>query len=295
MDDSVIPINTKKEFCLWMVGGKGLNIVKLARMKRINVPSGFIVSTLTFKKFLEFNKIKIDGNVKERILGSRFPENLKKEILEAYTRNFKPEEALIVRSSSTLEDVRRTSFAGQFESFLNVKGFNDLLHHIKKCWCSAFSERVCAYLKAMRVKKRVSMAVIVQKLIKADSAGIMFTVNPVTKNKNEIFIESNFGLGPSVASGLVTPDTFIIDKNSMKIVNKRLGSKKTMTVIKAEGTENIQTPEEKQGIYSLKDEQIVELAKLGRRIEEFFGCPQDIEWSVEKDKIFITQTRPITT
>jgi pyruvate,water dikinase len=294
MNELVISIDTEKELGLSVVGGKGLNIIKLVKIGGIDVPKGFIISTLAFEEFLESNKIKIKKNVKENILKSEFSENLKKEILGIYNQIFKPEDALIVRSSSTLEDIKKTSFAGQFESYLNVREFNNLLHYVKKCWCSAFSERVSSYLKAMKVKKKISMAVIVQKLVNADSAGVMFTINPIPKDKNQILIESNFGLGPTVVSGLVTPDSFIVDKNSLIIVDKNLGSKKIMAITEERGIENIQVSEEKRKKYSLDDEQVIKLAELGKFIEKKLNYPQDVEWSIEKGKIFITQTRPVT-
>jgi pyruvate,water dikinase len=294
MNEFVLSIDTKKKPNLSIVGGKGLNIIKLLKIRGINVPKGFIISTQVFNKFLEFNRIKIDRNIKEKIQESKFPESLKEEIFVIYNEIFRPDESLIVRSSSTLEDIKRTSFAGQFESYLNIKGFNMLLNHVKKCWCSAFSERVSSYLKAMRIKKEISMAVIIQRLVNADSAGVMFTINPITKDKNQILIESNFGLGTTVVSGSVTPDSFIIDKNSMEIIDKNLGSKKIMAVSRENGIENVQIPKKEQNKYSLSDKQIINLAESGKIIEERFKLPQDVEWSIEKDNVYITQTRPVT-
>ena len=203
-----------------------------------------------------------------------------------------------VRSSATSEDLAGASFAGQLESILSVQGKVYLMEAIKKCWESLFTPRVIFYRKNKGFNEFPSMGVIVQRMIQAEKAGVMFTVNPMNKNNEQIVIESAWGYGESIVSGLVTPDEYIVDKKSGSIISRRVGKKKwlrrmdpvTGAVIK----EDVEPS--KVSMESVTASEIKKLWELAKRDEEYYGGkPQDIEWCIEKNRAFLVQTRPITT
>ncbi len=202
-----------------------------------------------------------------------------------------------VRSSATTEDLSTASFAGQQETFLNIKGNEELLEAVKKCWASLFTARAIYY----RTKKGFShetsyIAVVIQKMIDSEKSGVMFTINPLTNNKNEIVIESVFGLGEGVVSGTVEPDSYVLDKKNLAILKRRLGLKKLRFVKDEEGhTIKEEVPEKEQSKEVLTNSELKSLANYGLDIEEHYKWPQDIEWAIEKNKIYIVQSRPVTT
>lgn len=224
-----------------LFGGKATNLGFLIQ-NGFNVPDGFCISA-------QINKI--DGKAK-------------REIIQKF-KKFK--NAVAVRSSSTMEDSRKTSFAGQFDTFLNINSEKELLKSIEKCWESVKSDRVAAYLKNKR-KARLKMAVIVQKMINADFAGVIFTVDPV-KKKN-LLIEMAEGLGDKLVSGKIIPNSYFINKETFKI-------------------------EKKNELFKIEKALIKEISKVALKIEKAFSFPQDIEFCIKNNKIFILQSRPITT
>src|SRR4030067_655031 len=207
-----------------------------------------------------------------------------------------------VRSSATAEDLPDASFAGQQETYLNVKGADDLIDKVVKCWSSLFTPRAIFY----RTEKGFAhekdfISVGVQKMVNSRAAGVMFTINPVTGNNDEIVIEGNYGLGESVVSGAVNPDDFVVDKKTMKIASRRIAKKTIQYLLDpSKGkTVHLDVPEDKQKITCLNDEEIIKLAELGMLIERHYGKPMDIEWAIDGDisfpkTMFLVQARPET-
>lgn len=261
-----------------LVGGKCLNLGLLTRAG-FSVPEGFCVTTDAYR--LVGHDVKA-GNALE------MPEDMAKEILEAYDRLGGGRVA--VRSSATAEDLPDASFAGQQDTFLNVQGGHDLLEAIKRCWASLWSERAIAYRRQRGISDdKVLMAVAVQRMLDADCSGVMFSVSPVSEG--QLMIEASWGLGEAIVSGVVTPDSFSVDRKSLQIVDRVISSKKIMITERGE----TDVPEEKREVSCLEDEQIARLARLGLSIEGFYSSPQDIEWALADDEFYVLQSRPITT
>ncbi|MCD6493754.1 MAG: pyruvate, water dikinase [Archaeoglobaceae archaeon] len=299
-----------------IAGGKGANLGELLR-NEIPVPNGFVVDSRTFVEFIEKTGIKDDiikilenlnvedteqlnevsKKVREIIESAEIPEDIKKEIKKAY-RQLCEEEGeevyVAVRSSATAEDLPDASFAGQQETYLNVKGEENVVEMVKKCWSSLYTPRAIYY----RIQKGfrhedVSIAVVVQKMVNSEKSGVMFTSHPVTGEKIAV-IEAVFGLGEAIVSGIVTPDTYVYDRTERKLKEVKIGDKKLMIVRQNDKTVEIELGNKaKERV--LSDEEIERLVGIGEIIEEHYGHPQDVEWAIEKGKIYIVQSRPITT
>jgi pyruvate,water dikinase len=237
------------------------------------------------------------------------PEEIEKEIREAYkelsARFNKDAVYVAVRSSATAEDLPEASFAGQQETYLDVLGADDVIEKVKKCWASLWTARATFYREKQGFDHtKVYLSAVVQKMVNSEKSGVMFTANPVNNNRDEIMINASWGLGEAVVSGSVTPDEYIVDKKTWTIKEKFIAKKEVMVVRNPEtgkGTIYVKVadflgPEwvEKQ---CLTDEQVIEVAKIGQKIEEHYGWPQDIEWAYDKDdgKLYIVQSRPVTT
>ena len=211
---------------------------------------------------------KVSEGLRKSIISYNIPEDLKHEILSAYN-NLKG--SVAVRSSATAEDLPEASFAGQQDTFLNVKGKKEVIECVKKCFASLFTARAIYYRTKNKFShEKVLMAVVVQKLVNAKKAGVAFTINPSTNNEKEILIESVFGLGESLVSGSTIPDLYIIDKENGKLKSR------------------------KENKHILSDSELNEIVNLAKRIEEHYGAPQDIEWAIN-GRIYIVQARPVTT
>ncbi|MDH5449470.1 MAG: phosphoenolpyruvate synthase [Candidatus Bathyarchaeota archaeon] len=310
-----------------LVGGKNANLGEMLKAG-IRVPPGFAVTAYAYKKFITETKIaeKIYTIIKETVTDinnpKQFEEASKKirhiiestsmleEIQEATRNAYKKlgkktmasEAFVAVRSSATAEDLPDASFAGQQETYLNVRGTKDLLEKTVKCWSSLFTPRAIFYRTQKGFRHEdVLISVGVQKMVNSRAAGVTFTINPVTGKENEIVIEANWGLGETVVSGEVTPDHYVIDKKTLKITARKVAKKTIERIrdLKTGETIEAQVPSEKQEEPCLTDEEILKLAKLAKKIEEHYGTPQDIEWAIDRDtsfpgNIFITQSRPET-
>ena len=300
---------------LVLVGGKAVNIGRLVK-EGINCPPGFCITTKAFEVYLNNSGIKdriiatlgdytrspqlIAAEIKKFRQKIEIPQEVRETITKTYKKfqnQFGQNIPLAVRSSASVEDLKNSSFAGQFDSFLGIVGEEYLVQSVKKCWDSLFNARSIAYIQRKRLKiAKLQMGVIVQKLIAAKAAGVMFTIHPVTLEKNCIVIESTFGLGNQLVSGEVNPDTFLLKKDTLKITQRGIAEKrtfvkfdpKTNNLTKNKVTSNLQNNP------SLTSRELIGLAKLGKQIENFFGFPQDIEWVIEKGKIYIVQARPMT-
>lgn len=205
-----------------------------------------------------------------------------------------------VRSSATAEDSSVASWAGELESYLNVTRKN-LLESVKKCWSSLFTPRAIFYRFEKKLdKQKVSVAVVVQKMVQSEISGIYFTAHPVTKDRNQMVIETGYGLGEAIVGGKITPDMYIIEKPNTKnqipkILDKNISEQLMMIVRNKNNTIEKTVPKIKQRKRKLMDKQIVDLASVCARIENHYRKPQDIEWAFEKNKFYIVQSRPITT
>jgi pyruvate,water dikinase len=201
-----------------------------------------------------------------------------------------------VRSSATAEDLPGASFAGQQDTYLNIVGADDVIQAVQRCWASLWTGRAIAYrLRQGIAPDSVALAVVVQLLVPADAAGILFTANPLTGKRNEAVINAAWGLGEAIVGGLVTPDAITVDKNSGSVIHRETSGKQVMTIRTEKGTEERPVPDALKNKAVLSDEQAIELTRYGSRIEELYGMPMDIEWTLEGGRFAIVQARPITT
>jgi phosphoenolpyruvate synthase/pyruvate phosphate dikinase len=291
-----------------IAGGKGASLGEMTRAG-IPVPPGFVILSDAFEKFLEETDLNVEidtilhsvnhkeihtvENASEKIqaliLGSEMPEEIAAEIKKYFTEL--DTEYVAVRSSATAEDSASAAWAGQLDSFLNTTE-KDLLENVKKCWASLFTPRAIFYRFEKELhKQKISVAVVVQKMVESEVSGIAFSVHPVTQDRNQLIIEAGFGLGEAIVSGQITPDSYVVEKTPRKIIDKNIAVQ-TKGIYRGGWKEIPQEQGEKQ---ALNDEQILELSQLILKIEEHYGFPCDIEWAFEKEKFYITQSRPITT
>ena len=294
------------------VGGKGKSLVEMIKIK-LPIPQGFVILSSAFDKFLEetdlnlevevlLHKVnledinlvdRVSNEIRDLFLNSEFPKDIAKEILKEFSKL--KTRYVAVRSSATVEDSSVASWAGEFESYLNTTKSN-LLENVKKSWASLFTPRAIFYRLEKKLKEtRVSMAVVVQKMIQSEISGICFTVHPVTKDYNQMVIEAGYGLGEAIVEGKITPDTYAIHKKKLEIIDNNVRKQKMMIVKDKDGNTEKGVPKSKQEKQKLLDFQILKLAKICRTIEVHYKKPQDIEWAFEKRKFYIIQSRPITT
>jgi len=299
---------------LMVVGGKGANLGELSRIEGIRVPDGFCISTEAFKrtfsetppvndlldqlallKVEERDKIgELSGEIRRVIEGITIPQDIIEEITRHLSR-LGEENPYAIRSSATAEDLPRVSFAGQYDTYLNIIGKEAILEHISKCWASLFTERAVIYrLQNGFDHREVHLSVVVQKMVFPQAAGILFTADPITSNRKVVSIDAGFGLGEALVSGLVNADIYKVLGD--KVIDKKIVTKKlAIYALKDGGTKEQEIEPEQQNRPVLTDEQILSLTRLGRRIEQNFCRPQDIEWCLADDTFYIVQSRPITT
>ena len=299
---------------LEQVGGKGASLARMAAAG-LPVPPGFHITTAAYRRFVEENGLQ------ERILAavsaasadqpatldeaarqiadlfarSDMPEDIAQAIRSAYAELDGDDTPVAVRSSATAEDLPEMSFAGQQETYLNMRGAAQVLDAVRRCWASLWTARAIGYRARQGIAPDdVSLAVVVQELVPADVAGIMFTANPLTGAREQVMINAAWGLGEAIVGGQVTPDSFVVDKASGTIVEQQVSEKDVMTVRTAGGTREEPVPAEKRAQASLNPAQAAELARIGARIEDLYGWPMDIEWALHNGRIFVVQARPIT-
>lgn len=273
------------------VGGKGASLARLTRAG-LPVPPGFHITTEAYRSFVApFLDELLRTRDAALFLRHDVPEPIAAEIRKAYAE-LGSDVAVAVRSSATAEDLPDMSFAGQQDTYLNIRG-DGLLEAVRKCWASLWNERAVAYREQNGVPHDdVALAVVVQELVDADAAGIMFTANPVTGDRGEIVVNASWGLGEAVVGGQVTPDTLVISAGDVKSVT--LGDKSVMTVRTADGTREEPVPADLRARQVLDDAQAVRLARIGERIEQLYGTPMDVEWARSGGEFLIVQARPIT-
>lgn len=299
---------------LGLAGGKAANLGELCRINGVSVPKGFCVTTKAYKETIrqhpalelliaQLNHLSADdregiGEVSEKIRSTIIripvPAPIVNEVLACLTTSG-VHDAYAVRSSATAEDLPTASFAGQQDTYLNITGGDAILQHISKCWASLFTERAVAYrIQNGFDHRKVTLAVIVQKMIFPEAAGVLFTANPVNGNRKELSIDASFGLGEALVAGLVNADNYTV--RGGRITSKKIATKKLAIYAVADGgTKQQDVASSLQGKQALTDVQILQLEQLGRKIEQHFGTPQDIEWCLARDVFYIVQSRPITT
>ncbi len=273
-----------------IAGGKGASLGEMVKAG-FPIPLGFVILASVFERFLAETDINKENSEKIRslILKEKIPEDISEEILKAF--NKLKTKYVAVRSSATAEDSKIDSWAGELETYLNSTELI-LLENIKKCWASLYTARALSYRVERNLhQKQVLVAVVIQKMIQSEISGICFTVHPVTKTKNQMIIEAGWGLGEIIVGGKITPDAYIIDKKNWSIIDVNISEQKIMIV----GTKEIKVPKSKRKKQKLDNRQIIKLAKICKKIEDHYKSPQDIEWAVENNIIYITQSRPITT
>ncbi|MDM5186351.1 phosphoenolpyruvate synthase [Bacillus sp. DX4.1] len=297
-----------------VVGGKGMNLGECSRIEGILVPEGFCVTTEAYKRVIGKNEelhqlldqlavqkvdereriSEISRKIRELIEGIEIEKGIEEDI-DRCLLTFGFEHAYAVRSSATAEDLPFSSFAGQQDTYLNIIGKDALLRHISKCWASLFTDRAVIYrIKNGFDHSQVYLSVIIQRMIFPQASGILFTADPITSNRKLLSIDASFGLGEALVSGLVSADCYKVQED--KIVNKMIATKKLAIYGRKEGgTETQQIDPDQQKTQTLTEQQILQLARIGREIEAYFGCPQDIEWCLADETFYIVQSRPITT
>ncbi len=297
------------------VGGKGASLGEMFAIG-LPVPRAFVVTSHAFRKFLQKTGLedtlfsgmdaldvedaaaleKAAQKAKSAVMKAKMPKDIQKEIRDAYVRMDPGNMVVAVRSSATAEDLPDASFAGQQDTFLNIRGEEDLLDAVQKCWASLYGGRAIYYRARQGFDNRsVNIAVVVQQLVRSEKAGVMFTSHPVTGEPLTI-IEGSWGLGEAVVSGSVSPDKYVCDQRTEKVIDRLVSQKTTMIISDGEkGTKTVPVPKAKQEKMLLSDEEVTRLATFGKIAEDHYGVPQDVEWGIVGPEIFILQSRPITT
>jgi pyruvate,water dikinase len=303
-----------------IAGGKGANLGELTQAG-IPVPPGFVVTSDTYDKFMKdtgiygevmglLKSLDVDNNkelqkasrdIKKVIISTEVPEDIKTLIIEAYNalcQRINTENAFVaIRSSATAEDLPEASFAGQQDTFLNIRGSEEVLEYVQKCWASLFEARAIFYREENDFDhSKVYIAVVVQEMVDAEKAGVMFTVHPST-GEEKILIEGSWGLGEAVVSGSVTPDTYWVDKATGEILEVTISEKNVMFIKDPEKGKTIKTevPADLKNKRVLSEDELASLTAMGKRIHDHYQFPQDTEWAIKDGTIFMLQSRPVTT
>ncbi len=297
-----------------LVGGKGASLGEMTAAG-LPVPPGFVVTAGTYRAFIEgtgideelFEAVDVDSDdsealaaaeakAKELILETEMPEDVREDILAAYDGLDDGEAFVAVRSSATAEDLPSASFAGQQDTYLNITR-DDLIERIKDCWASLFTQRAIYYRNEQGFDHDiVDIAVVVQRMVAADKSGVMFTSHPST-GEPKIIIEAAWGLGEAVVSGSVSPDNYVIDRETDEVLEATVADKKIMMLKDEETGETVEraVPEDRRNARVLDDEELGRLAELGERAEAHYDDPQDVEWAIVDGEVYMLQSRPITT
>ena len=300
-----------------LVGGKGANLGEMTQAG-FPVPNGFAVTVESYDLFLtqndlalKINRIVAETDVNnsdqlqeaskkiERIIRtSEIPDEVAKEVIKAYKKlsgRFR-HSLVAVRSSATAEDLPGASFAGQQATYLNIRGYNNLLAAVRDCWASLFTARAIFYRAQNNIDTaKVKISVIVQKMVQSQVSGVMFTIDPVKNLKDRIVIESVWGLGEMIVQGSVVPDTYIVQKETFAILSKEISDQSVQLIKKGDKTKEVEVPKKQREKQKITDKEIVKLAKIADGLQKHYYFPQDIEWAKEGNNLYIVQTRPVTT
>lgn len=296
-------------------GGKGASLGEMASIG-LPVPKAFVVTAQAFRRFLvetgledrlfkNLDKLNVEDNAalekaaaaaKDLVMKAKIPAGMQEDIKTAYKKMGAQGLVVAVRSSATAEDLPDASFAGQQDTYLNIKGEKDVLQAVQKCWASLYGARAVYYRAKQGFDNRsVNIAVVVQELVGSEKAGVMFTSHPVTGEPMTI-VEGSWGLGEAVVSGSVSPDNYVFDQKSGKVIDRMIATKKIEILADgAKGTKINDIPAARQNAQVLSDEEVGKLATFGKIAEDHYGVPQDVEWGIVGKTIYILQSRPITT
>jgi len=300
-----------------LVGGKGANLGEMVKAG-FPVPAGFAVTVAAYDIFLKENNLSIkikktlaetdvddprqleraSKNIAGTLLKSKIPDSVAREVISAYKiLSGRLKHSLVaVRSSATAEDLPNASFAGQQATFLNIKGEANLLESIRDCWASLFTARAIFYREQNKIDhEKVKISAIVQKMVQSEVSGVMFSIDPVTNEKDRIVIEAVWGLGELIVQGSVVPDRYVVQKETFSILSKEFSEQNIQLIKKGHKTKEVKVPKDKIRKRKLLEEEIVELARLADKLQKHYFFPQDVEWAKEGKKLFIVQTRPVTT
>lgn len=304
-------------------GGKGASLGEMTRAE-IPVPPGFVVLASAFERFLELTDLNVEidaifhtvnhremhtvehasEKIPALILAAKIPEDIASEIKKEFAKL--GAQFVAVRSSATAEDSASAAWAGQLDSFLNTTKDN-LLQNVQKCWASLFTPRAIFYrFEKGLYEQKIGVAVVIQKMIESEVSGIAFSVHPVTEDRNQLIIEAGFGLGEAIVSGQITPDSYVVEKEPRRILDKNIAEQNYLlirankqidgkAIAGEDGNRRVKLSGEKGARQKLSDKEILELAELILRIEKHYGFPCDIEWALAKGRFYILQSRPITT
>ncbi len=300
-----------------LVGGKASSLGELVRAGA-KVPPFFALSSKAYDEFIEYNRVRplvekigktrdlqevqgVAEEIRSSILSGSFPQRLESELLRAFSELVNRWGSVAVRSSATREDAVVASFAGQFETYLGVRREDEFLQSVKGCYASLYNDRAVAYRHRMVLPQDdIQMAVVVQGLVRARSAGVMFTVNPVNGDPSVIAIESSWGLGEAVVKGEVIPDRYLINKVTLEVLRLDISPSKHVRYVPLDDglVVRVET-NERSGELSLEREEALELARMGKSLEAYFGHPQDVEWVVGtglggEEGVFVVQSRSVT-
>lgn len=297
-------------------GGKGASLCRMHR-NGFPVPEGFVVTSEAFCEFMKSNGLwdkvfaLIDGidwedgaalekqaeAIRQLLVEAPIPEEIENGILEYY-QQMSPDSPVAVRSSGTAEDLDDASFAGQQETYLYVIGKEQVVRYVRECWASLYNDRALFYRRKKGFDERsIAIAVVVMRMVNSDKAGVMFSANPITNNRDEVMIEAAWGLGEGVVQGIVTPDSYTISKSTREFTAEIVSCKEIMVVRQDEngGVKEVDVPPDKQEGLVLSPQERLALVDMAVRIEDFYGKPQDLEWAYEGDRLYMLQSRPITT
>ena len=302
------------EATLELVGGKGLSLARMAA-NDLPVPPGFHITTLAYRRFMSENRLddallsaaaqvspddpatfeRFSAQIQSLFAQSTIPEDVAALIEQSYNELGKDDLPVAVRSSATAVDLPEMSFAGQMETYLNVCGGVKVVGAVKRCWGSLWTARALSYRAQHGIRPEdVSIAVVVQQLVPADEAGVLFTANPMTGARDQMMLNAAWGLGEAIVGGQVTPDTIVVAKQTGALASQEIARKEVMTVLVPGGTREEAVPAGKRTRPALQPARAAELVRLGAKIEQLYGRPMDIEWAMCQQRIFILQARPIT-
>jgi len=300
-----------------LVGGKGANLGEMVNMD-LPVPPGFAITVPAYELFIKENNLEkrildilktvdvdqpeqlnqASKNIQRLIVSGKYPIEVAKLVIKAYKKlSGRFSNALVAaRSSATAEDLPTASFAGQQITFLNIKGEANLLNKVRECWASLFTPRAIFYRKENKIPQgSEKISVIVQKMIQSEVSGVIFTIDPVDNQKDRIIIEAVWGLGEMIVQGSVVPDKYVVQKETFLILSKEISEQRIQLIKVGNETKETVIPKSKVNLQKLEDKEIIGLAKYAERLHQHYYFPQDIEWAREKGKLYIVQTRPVTT
>jgi len=311
LNDITRALDALDERDLSLAGGKGASLGAMLQAG-LPVPEGFAVLTEAYRAFVRHNGFEepvralvedmppddpealaaAAQGLKDRFIAGEIPEGVARAIADTYAGIGAG--LVVVRSSATAEDLPGASFAGQHDSFLNVEGPEDVADAVRRCWASLWNPRAASYRKRVGLDTTdIGIAVVVQRMIDAERSGVLFTANPLDHRRDRMLLSASFGLGEAVVGGDVAPDNWVLDADG-RVLEHHLSDKQVITVREGKGTVNRPMPDDKRRAVSLSDTEVAELAALGGRAQKYFDSPQDLEWAIEGGRIYLVQSRPIT-